>query len=47
MVIRAVEGKIHIPGRIQTLVYDIRAMLSGFTSIAIQHDFREGNMATD
>jgi len=29
------------------LVYDIRTMLSSFTSPTIQHFFREGNTAPD
>jgi len=47
MVIQFVKGEIHIPWRIQMLVHDIQTMLSSFTSLTIQHVFREGNIAAN
>ena len=47
IVIQAIQGQIHIPWQIQTLIRDIRNMLPPTVHCLFQHTYREGNAAAD
>jgi len=47
IVIQAIQGKIHIPWQIQTLIRDIHNMLPSTVHCLFQHTYREGNVAAD
>ena len=47
IVIQAIQGQIHIPWQIQTLIRDIHNMLSPSVHCLFHHIYREGNMAAD
>uniref|UniRef100_A0A7C9EXE8 RNase H type-1 domain-containing protein n=1 Tax=Opuntia streptacantha TaxID=393608 RepID=A0A7C9EXE8_OPUST len=47
VVIQAIQGQIHIPWQIQTLIRDIHNMILSYVHCLFQHTYREGNMAAD
>ena len=47
IVIKAIQGHIHIPWQIQTLIRGISNMLPHQVHCLFQHTYREGNMAAD
>jgi len=47
VVIQAIQGQIHIPWKIQTMIRDIQNMIPPYVHCLFQHTYREGNMATD
>ena len=47
IVIQAIQGQIHIPWQIQTLIRDIHNLIPPSVHCLFQHTYREGNMAAD
>ena len=47
VVIQVIQGHIHIPWQIQTLLSDIHNMIHLSVHCLFQHTYREGDMAAD